>query len=50
MAKDSQLDPVEELRQSVSVPFENARAMPTSVYTSDAFLAEELTHIFRKDW
>lgn len=50
VAKDSQLDPVEELRQSVSVPFENARAMPTSVYTSDAFLAEELTHIFRKDW
>ena len=50
MAKDSPLDPVEELRQSVSVPFENARAMPTSVYTSDAFLAEELTHIFRKDW
>ena len=44
------INPVDELRQSVAVPFEHAHAMPTSVYTSEAFLAEELAHIFSKDW
>jgi phenylpropionate dioxygenase-like ring-hydroxylating dioxygenase large terminal subunit len=49
MAKDH-VDAVEALRESVSLPFEQARAMPTDVYTSPAFVEEELAHIFRKDW
>ena len=49
MAKD-QVDAVDALRQSVSVPFEQARAMPKEVYTSQAFTEEELACIFRKDW
>lgn len=49
MAKDS-VDPVERLRQNTSVPFEQARAMPVEVYRSQAFVDEELAHIFRKDW
>ena len=39
-----------ELRDNVSVPFEQARAMPTSVYTSPDFLKRELKDIFSKDW
>ena len=39
-----------ELRANVSVPFEQARAMPKSVYTSPAFLALEQQHIFARDW
>ena len=42
-------DAVEELRQNVSVPFERARAMPPSVYTSEDFLAHELRDIFAQD-
>lgn len=49
MAKD-QIDPVEALRENTAQPFETARAMPPEVYTSQAFLNEELAHIFRKDW
>ena len=49
MAKDH-LDPVEELRQNTGEPFERAHAMPPSVYTTEAFLQEELEHIFSKDW
>ncbi|SNS47044.1 aromatic ring-hydroxylating oxygenase subunit alpha [Antarctobacter heliothermus] len=49
MAKD-QIDPVEALRQNTSVPFERARAMPVEVYTTQAFVDEELAHVFRKDW
>ncbi len=47
---DSALSPVEELRANVSVPFERAHAMPKSVYTSPGFAAEEVRHIFAKDW
>lgn len=43
-------DAAEELRETVSLPFERARAMPPSVYTSEAFLARELSCIFAKDW
>jgi len=43
-------DAVAELAANVSVPFEQARAMPKSVYTSDGFLEAELAHIFRKEW
>lgn len=49
MAKDH-IDAVAELRENTAQPFETARAMPPSVYTSDTFLQEELTHIFAKDW
>ncbi|MEO9574138.1 MAG: SRPBCC family protein [Tateyamaria sp.] len=43
-------DAVDELRENVSVPFERARAMPPSVYTSEAFMERELSDIFTKDW
>ncbi|MEX3015715.1 aromatic ring-hydroxylating oxygenase subunit alpha [Gymnodinialimonas hymeniacidonis] len=43
-------NPIDALRASVSVPFEQARAMPPSVYTSDAFLDAELENIFKTSW
>lgn len=43
-------DVLEELRENVSVPFTEARAMPPSVYTSETFLAHELRGIFSQDW
>ncbi len=43
-------DAGDELRDTVAVPFEHARAMPPSVYTCDAFLERELRGIFAKDW
>jgi len=49
-AHDPNIDPVGELKANVRVPFEQARAMPKSVYTSEAFLEAELQHIFRQDW
>ncbi|GAA6178524.1 aromatic ring-hydroxylating oxygenase subunit alpha [Sulfitobacter pacificus] len=42
--------PVAELAASVSVPFEQARAMPKSVYTSTDFNEIEVENIFRKEW
>ena len=42
--------PVRELIDTVSAPFEKARAMPPSVYTSDEFLKCELTDIFAREW
>ena len=42
--------PLNELRANVGVPFNQARAMPKSVYTSPEFLALEEQHIFAKDW
>ena len=50
MNKHSPLDPVAELQANVATPFEQARAMPKSVYTSDAFLAHEIEDIFKRDW
>lgn len=44
------MDPAAELAENVSQPFETARAMPRSVYVSDAFLEQEIRHIFKKDW
>ncbi|WP_272005498.1 aromatic ring-hydroxylating oxygenase subunit alpha [Roseovarius sp. ZX-A-9] len=38
------------LREAAGIPFENARAMPPEVYTSEAFAELELDQIFRKDW
>ena len=43
-------DAIDELSENVSVPFEQARAMPPSVYTSQKFLDAELQHIFKQDW
>lgn len=42
--------PLDALRASADVPFERARAMPPSVYTSDAFLQLEVDNVFRKEW
>ncbi|MEM6483306.1 MAG: (2Fe-2S)-binding protein, partial [Pseudomonadota bacterium] len=54
MAKDhsatNPVDPISALRETVAVPFEFARAMPTEVYTSPEFVEAELAYIFRKDW
>jgi phenylpropionate dioxygenase-like ring-hydroxylating dioxygenase large terminal subunit len=41
---------IAELRANVSVPFERARAMPKSVYTSAAFAKAEEEHIFAREW
>lgn len=49
MPKDHS-DPIADLRSNTSVPFEQARAMPTSVYTSEDFVGAELKHVFSKDW
>lgn len=50
MGIEAKIDPVEALRATTDTAFESARAMAPTVYTSDAFLALELEHIFRKDW
>ncbi len=47
---DHNLDPAAELRANVARPFAEARAMPRSVYTSEAFCAQEIESIFRKEW
>lgn len=47
---DPALSPLAELRANVSVPFERARAMPKSVYTSPDFAAMEERHIFAREW
>ncbi len=49
MAKDY-INPVEALRQTTALPFEQARAMPPEVYTTQEFLDQEIEHIFAKDW
>lgn len=41
---------IRELLANVSVPFETARAMPPSVYTSEEFLKSELESVFSRDW
>jgi phenylpropionate dioxygenase-like ring-hydroxylating dioxygenase large terminal subunit len=43
-------DAAEDLRQNTLVPFERARAMPPSVYTSEAFLERETLAIFAREW
>lgn len=42
--------PAKELHDNVSVPFNRARAMPKSIYTSAEFLTLEERHIFARDW
>ena len=41
---------VTELQRTAALPFERARAMPPSAYTSDDFLAREQVGIFRQEW
>ena len=43
-------DAIDELQDNVAQPFEAARAMPPSVYTSEDFLQREISDIFAKDW
>ncbi len=43
-------DAIDSLAENVATPFEKARAMPPSVYTSPDFLKAELDGIFRRDW
>ncbi len=50
MAKDLAPSPLDALREAADTPFEEARAMPPSVYTSEEFLALELEHIFKREW
>ncbi|NKB54048.1 MAG: Rieske 2Fe-2S domain-containing protein [Rhizobiaceae bacterium] len=45
-----ELDPIAELRENTGAQFEQAFAMPKSVYTSETFLQRELEDIFKKDW
>ncbi len=44
------MTPLDELRANVSVPFNQARAMPKSVYTSPEFAEAEVRQIFAKEW
>jgi phenylpropionate dioxygenase-like ring-hydroxylating dioxygenase large terminal subunit len=41
---------LQELKDNVSVPFEQATAMPRSVYMSHEFLDLELENVFKKEW
>ncbi|MBY8976427.1 Rieske 2Fe-2S domain-containing protein [Rhodobacteraceae bacterium NNCM2] len=50
MTRHDPIDPISELKAAVDLPFEQARSMPKSVYTSERFLEAELTHIFKKEW
>ncbi|WP_282158846.1 aromatic ring-hydroxylating oxygenase subunit alpha [Shimia thalassica] len=43
-------NPIDALRHNVTTPFEEARAMPPSVYTSEAFHDAELENVFKKSW
>lgn len=42
--------PARELADCVSRPFDRARGMPKSVFTSQSFFEQELEHIFRREW
>ena len=44
------IEPVADLLRAASRPFEDARAMPPGVYTSDAFLRRELETVFGREW
>ena len=47
---DRSASAIKALAANVALPFEQARAMPPSVYTSEEFLEAELEGIFKKDW
>ena len=42
--------PIAELAANVALPFNQARAMPKSVYTSQEFLSAEISKIFAREW
>ncbi len=44
------LDAVAELKANVAAPFNQAHAMPKSVYTSEDFATKEVEQIFSKEW
>ncbi len=44
------MNPVQELLANAATPFDEAHAMPRSVYTSDEFLKAEIDSIFSKEW
>ena len=44
------IDALAELRANVAVPFQEARAMPCSVYTSPEFMQLEISKIFSREW
>ncbi len=46
----SKLSAAQELADNVSSPFEEAQAMPRSVYQNEDFLQLELENIFQQDW
>jgi phenylpropionate dioxygenase-like ring-hydroxylating dioxygenase large terminal subunit len=51
LARDhADASPLDALRAATDLPFERARAMPPSVYTTQAFVDLELEHVFRKEW
>ncbi|WP_417719492.1 aromatic ring-hydroxylating oxygenase subunit alpha [Salipiger sp.] len=43
-------DPAADLRANVAIPFEAARAMPVSVYTTETFAELEQAHVFAQSW
>ena len=50
MTKFERIDAVAELRANVSLPLNQARAMPRSVYLSADFLKVEIEKIFSHEW
>lgn len=50
MPRDDAPTALQELRANVAVPFEQAHAMPKSVYTSAEFAGLEQRHIFAREW
>lgn len=50
MTRHDPIDAIAELRANVALPFEQAMAMPKSVYTSEAFLAAEIENVFKREW
>lgn len=50
VSPDTESDVVSALRANCERPFEDSRAMPAAVYTSEAFLALEQRDVFRNEW
>lgn len=41
---------LQQLHENAALPFEEARAMPKSIYTHPEFLEREQAHIFNQEW
>ena len=50
MANDLSVNALQELAENVAQPFEQAHAMPPSVYTCQTFMEQEIEGIFGKEW